>query len=591
MPPSRKHDRIEEIMAHRIISHCVCARVGLAALLAGAAFSQDDGAPTAFIAADVRPTQETGNPLQNRLRGPFTGGGHYDLRGATLVDMIVSAYNVTPEKVLGGPSWLDYDRFDIHAVTPPATTPLAAKQMLQSLLADRFKLVLRKEDQPMTAFDLTVGKGKPKLKESDGSGEPGCKGQTQGLPPAPAPGEAAAPVNMASLTQTFTCKNMTMQALADEVWNIGFNIVGNNPVRDKTDLKGTWDFEFKISGGRPLPGMPASGDTISLTDALDKQLGLKLEEVKVPLPVIMVVSANKTPTPNAPDIAKMFPPAPTEFDVAEIKPSAPVAAGNGPIRMGLQIQPGGRVSVTGLPLKNLVLQAWGINADMLVGAPKWMDTDRYDIIAKAPANSLAVGEVRPDGAIGQAPPLDNDAVLAMVKALLIDRFKITTHMEERPAAAYDLVAVKPKMKKADPNSRTQWKEGPGADGKGDRTLGRLVTVQNMTMEQFGQKLQNIAGGYIHSTVLDKTGLEGGYDFTLAFSQAGLVNGRGGGVMVLNGVAVASPAAAAGGDASDPNGAVSLFDAMEKQLGIKLVETKRPVPVLVIDHIEQKPSDN
>jgi uncharacterized protein (TIGR03435 family) len=343
--------------------------------------------------------------------------------------------------------------------------------------------------------------------------------------------------------------------------------------------------------GRASPGMPVGSDTISLTDALDKQLGLKLEEVKVPLPVIMVVSANKTPTPNAPDIAKMLPPEPTEFDVAEIRPSAPAAAGNGPIRMGMQIQPGGRVNISG-PLKTLMLQAWGITADMLVGAPKWMDTDRYDIIAKEPANSFAVGEVRADGAIGQPPPLDNDTAEAMVKSLLIDRFKITTHMEERPAAAYDLVAVKPKMKKADPNSRTQWKEGPGADGKGDRTLGRLVTVQNMTMEQFGQKLQNIAGGYIHSTVLDKTGLEGGYDFALAFSQAGLVNGRGGVVTIVNGVAVAgAPTPPAGGDASDPNGAVSLFDAMEKQLGIKLVETKRPVPVLIIDHIEQKPSDN
>jgi uncharacterized protein (TIGR03435 family) len=579
-------------------------RIGLAALLAGAAFSQDDGTPAAFLAADVHPTQDTGNPLQNRIRGPFTGGGRYDFRGATLVDMIVSAYAVTPEKVLGGPSWLDYDRFDIRAVTPSAATPLAAKQMLQSLLAERFKLVLRKEDQPMTAFDLTVGKGKPKLKESDGSGEPGCKQQTQGLPPPPAPGEAAAPVNMASVTQIFTCKNMTMQALADEVWNIGANIVGNNPVRDQTDLKGSWDFEFKMSMGRPLPGTPASSDTISLTDALDKQLGLKLEQVKVPLPVIMVVSANKPPTPNAPDIAKMFPPAATEFDVAEIKPSAPVAAGNGPMRLGMQVQPGGRVTVTGMPLKTLVLQAWGINADMLVGAPKWMDTDRYDIIAKAPANSFAVGEIRPDGAIGQAPPVDNDAAWAMIQTLLADRFKITTHMEERPAAAYELVAAKPKMKKAaDPNSRTQWKEGPGVDGKGDKTLGRLVTVQNMTMEQLGQKLQSIAPGYIRSTVLDKTGLEGGYDFTLAFSQAGLVNGRGGGATVtfVNGVATATfvnggaiagaPAPPTGGDASDPNGAVSLFDAMEKQLGLKLVETKRPVPVLVIDHIEQKPSDN
>jgi len=100
----------------------VLTRMGLAAVLAGAAFSQDNGTPAAFIAADVHPTQDSGNPLQNRMRGPFTGGGHYDFRGATLVDMIVSAYTVTPEKVLGGPNGLDYDRFDIRAVTPPTSS-------------------------------------------------------------------------------------------------------------------------------------------------------------------------------------------------------------------------------------------------------------------------------------------------------------------------------------------------------------------------------------------------------------------------------------------------------------------------------------
>lgn len=185
----------------------------------------------------------------------------------------------------------------------------------------------------------------------------------------------------------------------------------------------------------------------------------------------------------------------------------------------------------------------------------------------------------------------------MIRQLITERFQIKAHMEERPATAYDLVAVKPKMKKADPSSRTKFTEGPGADGKDPRNAnpaaGRLVTVQNMTMAQLGEKLQYIAGGYIHSPVLDKTGLEGGYDFTLSFSAAGMVNGggRAGGVVVFsNGggqVTLASGPGGGGSDPSDPNGAISLSDAMEKQLGIKLVEVKRPVSVLVIDHIEQE----
>ena len=272
------------------------------------------------------------------------------------------------------------------------------------------------------------------------------------------------------------------------------------------------------------------------------------------------------------------------------------------MRMGLQIQPSGRVNFTGMPLRNLILQAWGINLDMLVGLPKFAETDRYDIIAKTPADSVLAGQPFDNATPGAAPPMDADAVWVMIRNLLTERFQIKAHFEDRPATAYDLIAVKPKMKKADPSSRTKWTEGPGADGKDPRNANpaasRLVTVQNMTMAQLGERLQYIAGGYIHSPVLDKTGLDGGYDFTLNFSVAGMVNGRGGGggaVFISNNggqvTQVAIAGGPAGGDPSDPNGAISLFDAMEKQLGIKLVEVKRPVSVLVIDHIEPKPSDN
>jgi uncharacterized protein (TIGR03435 family) len=92
-------------------------------------------------------------------------------------------------------------------------------------------------------------------------------------------------------------------------------------------------------------------------------------------------------------------------------------------------------------------------------------------------------------------------------------------------------------------------------------------------------------GYIRFPALDATGLGGGYDFTLSFSPAGAVQmagrgGRGGGETGD------SPAAA-----SDPNGAITVFEAIEKQLGLKLEAQKRPVEVLVIDRAEQKPTEN
>jgi len=122
----------------------------------------------------------------------------------------------------------------------------------------------------------------------------------------------------------------------------------------------------------------------------------------------------------------------------------------------------------------------------------------------------------------------------MVRNLLADRFKLTTHMEERPISAYTLISVKPKMKKSDPASRTRFKEGPAAaDPKNDPRnknpiLGRLVSVQNMTMAQFAEQLRNIAPGYIRSPVLDSTGLTGSFDFTLSFSPAGAAQNGGAG---------------------------------------------------------------
>jgi uncharacterized protein (TIGR03435 family) len=96
-------------------------------------------------------------------------------------------------------------------------------------------------------------------------------------------------------------------------------------------------------------------------------------------------------------------------------------------------------------------------------------------------------------------------------------------------------------------------------------------------------LQGLAPGYIHAPVLDATNLEGSWDFTLSFSTAGQLQsgGRSG----------EAPSAEITNAASDPNGALSLPDAIAKQLGLKMEQTKRPVKVLVIDHVEAKPTEN
>jgi uncharacterized protein (TIGR03435 family) len=564
------------------------ACIGIAALMAGAVFSQTVGTapPPRFEIADVHATRNT--TLQS-IRGPIYRAGRYELRVASMVGLICTAYGIDNDKVLGGPNWLENDFFDVVAKGPPNATPETVKLMLQSLLADRFQLVLHYETRPSLGHVLTAEK-KQGLKEADGSGETGCKFSIQGRG---APVQGGTPGDGPQLpTIVSTCRNMTMAEFVGGMRNLpgAQQYLGRNPVVDRTELKGAWNFTFKYTPN--LGPAQASSDVITFFDAMDKQLGLKLTPATVPVPVIVVDSANEKPAGNPPGVEKGLPPGPTEFEVADIKPSAPDTPG-----LRLQLQPGGRINIRGATLKFLVQQIWrntdnlALTDDMIVGAPKSMESDRYDIVAKAPEiTSSTPGVTGPNGAAQ-----DIDTVWVMLRSLLAERFKLAVHMDERPLPAYKLVTDKPKMKKADPSKRTGCREGVALDAKDPRLtnpiLGRLLLCQNITMTEFANRLMSVANGYLQSPVLDATGLEGRWDFSLSFSNPGqLQNGAGGGVR--GGDAVPAPAGASSpAVASDPNGAISLFDALEGQLGLKLVREKRPLPVLVIDHVEAKPTDN
>ena len=536
------------------------AGISFIALLSSSAFGQSTAPAPVFDLADVHPSARTTNP-NPFMTGGILRGGRYNLRNATMLDLIRTAYGVDSDTVLGGPNWLELDRFDLIANAPPGTPPETVKLMLQSLLADRFKLVIHKDTKPLPAFALSLGKGKSKLKEAEGSENTGCRFQPQKLETGAVP------------SVLFACHNTTMEAFAQTLRQIARDYL-TNPVVDSTGLKGSWDFDIKWMARASLGR--AGGDGITIFDAVDKQLGLKLEPQRVPQPVIVVDSVNEKPTGNPPEVTRSLqPPPPAEFEVAVIKPSGPDP------RTMFRIQPGGQVDLQGGTLKVLIAFAWNFDlntTEMIVGAPKFLDSARFDVMAKA---STEAGPA-------DAPQIDIDDLRLMLRALLVDRFKLATHMEERPVTAYTLLAGKPKLKPADPTNRTGWREAPAPDGKDPRnanpTLSRLVTCQNMTMAQFADLLQKIAPGYLRTPVLDATGLDGAWDFTLSFSGINVLrSGPGGGD--------AGQPAGAVPAASEPNGAVSLFDAVDKQLGLKLEMQKRPIPVLVIDHVEEKPTDN
>ena len=537
------------------------------------AFGQSPEAPPTFEMADVHVSSKTANAF---VRSGPVSGGRYEVKNATMVDLVRIAYAVDADKVVGGPSWLEMDRFDVFAKVPADTAPDALKPMLRSLLEDRFKLVAHKDTKPVPTYVLTVGK-KPQLKEAEGTEETGCKPQSA----SGAPAEGGIRLNMGNangttttlnlgpgMTIQFLCRNMTMAAFAAALRGMMGSSLGTNAVLDQTGLKGNWNFDVKWSLQMFGPMMPNSGDRISVFEAVEKQLGLKLEEKQIPTSVIVVDSVNRKPSENAPGVAEALapPPAATEFEVATVKPTDPAQ------RMGnFRMQPGGRLVVQGMPLRFLVARAFNTNNnDAVVGLPSWADSERFDINAKAPATDAS------------APPLDNEAMAPMMRALLADRFQMKFHTEERPVSAYSLVSAKPKMKKADPASRTFCKNAnaPVSAPPGSRVL----TCQNITMAEFAERLQNMVRE-LSWPVTDATEIEGGWDFTLTFSQNFGMMG-----VPLRGPD-AGPAGSAMPSASDPTGGYTIFAAVEKQLGLKLEVQKRSMPVFVIDHIEQRPTDN
>lgn len=482
-----------------------------------------------------------------------------------MVDLISTAYGVDGDKVYGGPNWLEMDRFDVTGKLAPGSTADRQKVMLQTLLAERFHLIAHPDTKPMPAYLMTASKH-VLLKDADAAAQKGCQGK-----PRPQGAEPTAPIEVA-------CHGLTAAEIAQNLQNMAGGYL-RQPVVDTTGLKGTYDFDLKWTGRGQLAA--AGADGISVFDAVEKQLGLKLTLEKSPLPVVAVESVDQTPTANAPDIENILPgvSVPKEFEVAVVKITGPEVQ-----NQKFQIQPGGRVDIENFDLKFIIQQIWQLSDDMIVGAPKWLSDVKVSIIAKAPTTALVNGQ--------NGPPIDIDTLIAMVRNLLVDRFNLQTHMEERPINAFTLRAVKPKMKPADPNGRIKCAEGPAADQKDVRDarpiLGRMVNCQNMTMARFAGMLQGLAPGYIHAPVLDATGLEGSWDFTLSFSTAGQLQSGGGGGGGRGG-GETSPSTTA--EASDPNGALSLPDAVAKQLGLKLEQSKRPVKVLVIDHVEPKPTDN
>ncbi len=253
------------------------------AFLTCAAFSQapaPEAAPR-FEVAEIKPTQYTG---KDAGKGRISGS-RIDVPSVTLKSMIVNAYNVHESMVVGGPSWLDSDRFDIVAKAAPDTPPSQLQKMLRPLIEERFHLVMHREERPITVLEMTVLKNH-KLQPASG-GRPGCEyrdGSSNGV--------------------HRVCHNMSMEELANSLprWG-GVQGVIDIPVVDATGLSGPFDFELEWNPPEPGPGGKGEGAAVSapepgstIFDALLK-VGLKLERRKRPMQVIVIDRADR-PTQN-----------------------------------------------------------------------------------------------------------------------------------------------------------------------------------------------------------------------------------------------------------------------------------------------------
>ncbi len=338
-------------------------------LLAGPAMCQPDGKPAFNVAAvDVSPRSEWPKSLRHPVQGGYLAADRYELHRATMLDLIRIAYNVDPAKVSGGPSWLDYDRFEIVAKTKSGPRGETLRLMLQTLLAERFGLDVKMDNRPAQAYLLTKGKNELKLRAAaDSAVSEGCR------PLIPAEHDGA------TVIDTIQCRNVTMDAFAEIIRPRLSNPTRSAPVVDMTGLDGGWDMDLRMA---TTPGGNGPNDTFA--EALEK-IGLKAELGTAPQPVMVVEHVNEQPSANPPGVAESLPPLPSPaFEVASLKLCAGIIGNMMP-----RFEAGGRVTATCAPVMSLVQQAWNLPLfQQPSGLPKSLMSgpkSHVSIVAKAPA--------------------------------------------------------------------------------------------------------------------------------------------------------------------------------------------------------------
>lgn len=273
--------------------------------------------------------------------------------------------------------------------------------------------------------------------------------------------------------------------------------------------------------------------------------------------VVAPILAQSVPLPSATAL---------RFEVASIKRSTEAS---GKVRVGDQVwgsagagfKPGGTFEAVNATLGSVIRIAYGLREFQTVGAPEWVDTDRFDIQARGP-----------QGAVESEGP-------RRLQSLLVERFALRVHRETRDRPIYALVLARAN---GSLGPRIRQSQGPVAEGfaaAGGRctppgpgpTSMRLCGVTMATLADMFLPM------YTDRRVVDRTGLTGGFDLALNFDNRQVAAGVGPAGGLPPSPQAAEPAA---------TDAVSIFTALDEQLGLKLERQTGLAEVLVIDHVEQ-----
>jgi uncharacterized protein (TIGR03435 family) len=303
-----------------------------------AAFGQAPAAAPAFEVASVKPSGPLNPELIKSGKMPIglkIDAARVDIGSLSLADLIRMAYRVKQYQI-SGPDWMSTERFDVHAKLPDGASSEQVPEMLQALLAERFKLTIHRESKEHSMYALIVGKNGSKLKESlpddppsgdaspaapgAGTGQVRLSGNIEGKGGVTVSGGPNGTMRMSmgpEGTMRMETSKMTLAQLAEVLSRFV-----DRPVVDMTELKGNYQVTLELSmdvlrnvarsAGVTIPAQPSAGGDAgkSPADAASdpsgsssifasvQQMGLKLEARKAPIDLIVVDHLEKTPTEN-----------------------------------------------------------------------------------------------------------------------------------------------------------------------------------------------------------------------------------------------------------------------------------------------------